>query len=45
MGIGLIVVCTPAGADRVLEILHQGGEPRAVRIGRIVAGDRRVTYL
>jgi phosphoribosylformylglycinamidine cyclo-ligase len=44
MGIGLIIVCANDVADRVVNDLAVGGEPRAVRIGRIVEGDRGVRY-
>ncbi len=45
MGIGLIVACSEASADRVLADLAAAGEPRAVRIGTIGAGDRTVQYV
>ena len=45
MGIGLIVVCTAADADRVLAALAAAGEPQARRIGAIVPGKRTVTYV
>ncbi|MBI3491180.1 MAG: phosphoribosylformylglycinamidine cyclo-ligase [Acidobacteria bacterium] len=44
MGIGLIVACAVGDADRVLEQLATAGEP-AVRIGRVVSGDRTVAYI
>ena len=45
MGIGLIVVCAAADADRVLAGLAAAGEPQARRIGAIVPGSRTVTYV
>jgi phosphoribosylformylglycinamidine cyclo-ligase len=45
MGIGLIVACGAASADAVLDELARAGEPRAVRIGEIAAGDRGVQYV
>jgi len=44
MGIGLIVACEDADADRVISDLAQAGEPAAVRIGRVVAGAHVVEY-
>jgi phosphoribosylformylglycinamidine cyclo-ligase len=41
MGIGLIVVCDTASADQLVGQLGPG----AVRIGRIAAGDKGVTYV
>jgi phosphoribosylformylglycinamidine cyclo-ligase len=45
MGIGLIVVCAGADAERVVNMLAREGEPSAARIGSVVAGDRQVRYL
>ena len=45
MGIGLIVACAAGDAERAIETLSRAGEPGAVRIGFVVSGDRRVTYL
>ena len=45
MGIGLIVVCSAASGSRVVEELAAAGEPRAARIGRIVAGHPSVQYV
>jgi phosphoribosylformylglycinamidine cyclo-ligase len=45
MGIGLIVVCGEAHADDVLAHLREVGEAGAVRLGRVVAGDRSVGYV
>jgi phosphoribosylformylglycinamidine cyclo-ligase len=43
MGIGLIIACRPADADRVVSMLAgQGERPRV--IGEMVAGDRTVSY-
>ncbi len=44
MGIGLIIVCEEAQADRLMADLARTGEPGAVRIGRVVAGSRTVEY-
>ena len=43
MGIGLIIVCTPALVDPVLEDLRSRGESPAL-IGEITRGDREVIY-
>jgi phosphoribosylformylglycinamidine cyclo-ligase len=43
MGIGLIVVCAAADAERAWSLLEDGGE-RPVRLGRIVAGAGVVRY-
>jgi phosphoribosylformylglycinamidine cyclo-ligase len=45
MGIGLIVVCTPADADAILRAFARAGEERAVRIGEIGAGGAGVQYV
>jgi phosphoribosylformylglycinamidine cyclo-ligase len=45
MGIGLIVVCPPRDAQRVLNALDVAGEPAAQRIGFVVSGDRTVRYV
>ena len=44
MGIGLIVACGARDAERVLNSVMRAGEPAAVRIGFVVAGDRGVRY-
>jgi phosphoribosylformylglycinamidine cyclo-ligase len=44
MGIGLIVACEAAHADRVMTDLAEAGEPAAMRIGRIVPGATGVDY-
>jgi phosphoribosylformylglycinamidine cyclo-ligase len=44
MGIGLIIACRETAAGRVFEILESNGE-RAVRLGRVIVGDRDVRYL
>ncbi len=44
MGVGLVVVCGAADADRVLADLAGAAESKAWRLGSVVAGDRRVTY-
>jgi phosphoribosylformylglycinamidine cyclo-ligase len=45
MGIGLIIVCAGADVDRVLSGLRRAGEPSAIRIGRVVKGDRNVLFV
>src|SRR3984893_13884541 len=45
MGIGLIIVCANAHADRVRELLERRGESGAPLIGHVLAGDRRVRYI
>lgn len=45
MGIGLIVACGEESAETLIDALAQAGEPRAARIGRIVAGDNGVEYV
>ena len=44
MGIGLIVACADADANRLISDLARVGEPAATRIGVVVAGLRDVTY-
>jgi len=44
MGIGLIIVCANADADRIRESLQRTGESGATLIGRVVAGDRSLRY-
>jgi len=44
MGIGLIVACQSRMVDRVINLLGGAGEPGAVRLGVVVAGDRTVRY-
>ncbi len=44
MGIGLIVVCGARDAERVINTVARAGEPDAVRLGFVVAGDRSVRY-
>ena len=44
MGIGLIATCAARDADRLVTDLAAAGEA-AVRLGRIVAGDRAVAYV
>lgn len=43
MGIGMVVVCTPALADTILDDLHARREDPVV-IGEIIAGHRDVVY-
>jgi phosphoribosylformylglycinamidine cyclo-ligase len=44
MGIGVIIACEDAHADRVISDLAQAGEPAAVRVGWVEAGSRNVDY-
>jgi len=44
MGVGLVIVCAAADADPVCDLAAAAGEPAAVRLGSIVAGDRTVRY-
>jgi phosphoribosylformylglycinamidine cyclo-ligase len=44
MGIGLILACAPREADRVIAAVGHLGEPRASRMGSVVAGNRSVIY-
>ena len=44
MGIGLIVACDGADADRLIGDLARAGEPAAGRIGRVVSGSKGVEY-
>jgi phosphoribosylformylglycinamidine cyclo-ligase len=45
MGIGLIIVCANADADRARQLLERTGESGAAPIGHVLAGDRRVRYI
>ena len=45
MGVGLVIVCTPRDAERVINTLMRGGEPHAFRLGFVVAGERSVRYV
>ena len=44
MGIGLVIACAARDAERVINSVARAGEPAAVRIGFVVAGDRTVRY-
>jgi phosphoribosylformylglycinamidine cyclo-ligase len=44
MGIGLILACAPSDQDGVLELLIRSGEPDAVVLGEVEAGERSVRY-
>ncbi len=44
MGIGLIVACGARDAEHVINTVARAGEPDAVRLGFVVAGDRSVRY-
>jgi phosphoribosylformylglycinamidine cyclo-ligase len=45
MGIGMIVVCTSEDSARIIAALASAGEPDALRLGRVVRGDRTVRYV
>jgi phosphoribosylformylglycinamidine cyclo-ligase len=45
MGVGLVIVCSSSDETIVLDTLAKGGEARAFRLGRVVAGDRSVHYV
>jgi len=45
MGIGMILVCAPRDAERVITAVAGAGERNAVRIGYVVSGDRSVRYV
>jgi phosphoribosylformylglycinamidine cyclo-ligase len=45
MGIGMIVACDARYAGEVLAMLRAAGEPGALEIGGLVAGERSVTYV
>jgi phosphoribosylformylglycinamidine cyclo-ligase len=45
MGIGLVLVCAPGEAERIINTLARNGEPHAVRIGFVVSGSRDVIYV
>jgi phosphoribosylaminoimidazole (AIR) synthetase len=44
MGVGLVIVCDAARADRVRQLLVETGEPDVWTIGHIEPGDRIVRY-
>jgi len=44
MGIGLILACASSDGDRIVAALKAAGEPNAVSIGSISAGDRRILF-
>jgi phosphoribosylaminoimidazole (AIR) synthetase len=45
MGVGLIAVCAAADRERTLRVLADAGEPRAWRLGEVVAGEHAVRFL
>jgi phosphoribosylformylglycinamidine cyclo-ligase len=45
MGLGMIVVCAARDAQRVINTVSTAGEPDAVRIGFVVAGETSVRYV
>src|SRR3990172_12194399 len=42
MGVGLVVACAARHTERVINTVARAGEPNAVRLGFVVAGDRTV---
>jgi phosphoribosylformylglycinamidine cyclo-ligase len=44
MGVGLIIVCSPRVADRVVNTLARHGEPNACRLGFVIAGSGSIRY-
>jgi phosphoribosylaminoimidazole (AIR) synthetase len=45
MGIGLIVACEASEQGRVVSMLVEAGEARAMPIGRVVEGSGDVRYV
>jgi len=45
MGVGLVVACAARHTERVINTVARAGEPNAVRLGFVVAGDRTVRYV
>jgi phosphoribosylformylglycinamidine cyclo-ligase len=45
MGVGLVMVCAPRDAQRIVDLLSRAGEPNAFRLGFVVAGERSVRYV
>jgi phosphoribosylformylglycinamidine cyclo-ligase len=45
MGVGLVIVCGARDEERVIDMLMNGGEPNAFRLGTVVAGERSVQYV
>ena len=45
MGVGMIVACAPADAERLVETARAAGEADAWFIGELVEGDRTITYV
>jgi phosphoribosylformylglycinamidine cyclo-ligase len=45
MGVGLAIVIAASAADEVLDMLAQGDEPNAFKLGVVVAGERSVQYV
>jgi phosphoribosylformylglycinamidine cyclo-ligase len=45
MGIGMIVACAAQEAERMVGALAAAGEPNAIRLGRVVRGERHVHYV
>ncbi len=44
MGIGLVIVCAAGDEPDVRQALADAGEPGALTIGAVAAGDGRVVY-
>jgi phosphoribosylformylglycinamidine cyclo-ligase len=45
MGIGLVIVCAARDVERTINMLARAGEPYAIRLGFVVAGNRSVSYV
>jgi phosphoribosylformylglycinamidine cyclo-ligase len=45
MGIGMVVICAARDAGRVIDMAARAGEPSAIRLGVIAAGERGVYYV
>jgi phosphoribosylformylglycinamidine cyclo-ligase len=45
MGVGLVIVCAAGDEEFVIDMLMNGGEPNAFRLGIVVAGERSVQYV
>jgi phosphoribosylformylglycinamidine cyclo-ligase len=45
MGVGLVIVCAPGDAERVIDSVNRSGEPGGFRLGTVVAGARSVRYV
>jgi phosphoribosylformylglycinamidine cyclo-ligase len=45
MGVGLVIVCSSRDVAPVIDMLMQGGEPNAFKLGVVVAGEPSVRYV